>query len=137
MSIDSDRLQHALYLASGDRSSSNEGERLALQLSVLDEVLPHIILLRGGFVGCPLFRRALDAAIAQTPRKASTSRGAELGDRASRSEAWSEVKKATKALIDRDLADRSTIDDLDDALRDLTVLSPGGFLDAGLRTRRE
>ena len=136
MSINHDRLRHAIFLATGVPPSPAETRNLALILHVPEEVLPFLLLRRNGFEASPETRQSLAAAVSRSPGIASSPRHADLTDARAELDAKDAVKDAMKALIDLDIAEQTAAARLDDALRDLVTRGRSLPSDAHLRIRR-
>lgn len=136
MTLDIDRLRHAAFLATGEALTTGDAERLGRILSTPEELLPHLLLRRGGFQASPLMRGALEAAIARAPGGHATARIPDYTDVAELTAARDAVKAAVKTLIDHDLANEAGHASLDRALADLASRDGAAGPAPHLRIRR-
>jgi hypothetical protein len=133
MSLDADKLRHALFLATGASAPLDEAPELAETLGVAEEALAYVVLTRGGFAESPRLAAELAAAAARAGGPVRSGRPPRLTDAVAEAAAEDELRQALKALIEANLEAAPAHWRADEALRGLVEAQPAGPFDAAAR----
>lgn len=136
MTLDPVRLQHVLFLATGEPMSPHEVGKLADLLSIREEVLPYILLRRGGFRNRPEILDAISAAKGASPGRVSRPDAPQRANAIRIKAAEMDLAAIIKSMIDRDLGAADEHAGFDNARRALVNQLPAQAGDAHSRIHR-